>query len=283
MQIPGRPLLNALSGSRNQRSSGPVGGKLFIALCLLVVSLSYTVLAAASEDNQAAARERVEPEGFLYGLGLSVKTEIYKDYGERVTLLPILGYRGEKLSIFGPFVRYAMVQSGDVTFLIQAKPRFEGYDDSDGEIFEGMDERKSSLDVGFGVNYARDDWKLELSTLHDVLDRSNGTELGAGLSKVFRSGSFFIEPSIGLSYLESRYVDYYYGVKNSEVTSFRPRYEGDSAVNKTLGVTVTTPAFFDGLTRLGIKHTWYDSEISDSPLTDEDTSLSLLFTYSRFF
>lgn len=275
--------VKALPGPRYRRPSQPTGSRLFITLLLLLVSLLYTVLVAASDGNRGEARERIEPEGFLYGIGLAVKSEIYKDYDQRVTLLPVLGYRGEKLTIFGPFVRYAMLQSGNVEFSIQAKPRFEGYDDSDSDIFEGMDERKSSIDLGFGVEYARDDWKLELSSLHDVLGRSNGSELSAGLSKVFRSGSFFIEPGIGLSYLDSRYVDYYYGVKNSEVTSFRPRYEGDDAVNKNLGITVTTPAFFDGLARFGFKHTWYDPDISDSPLTDEDTSLSFFFAYSRFF
>jgi len=283
VRLVNRILVKTAPGPRYRRLSKLPASKLFVTLSLLLVSLFHTVLVAASDDNRGEARERIEPEGFLYGIGLAVKSEIYKDYDQRVTLLPILGYRGEKLSIFGPFVSYAMLQSGDVAFSIQAKPRFEGYDESDSDVFDGMDERKSSLDLGFGIEYARDDWKLKLSSLHDVLGRSNGSELSAGLSKVFRSGSFFIEPGIGLSYLDSRYVDYYYGVKNSEVTSFRPSYEGDDAINKNLGITVTTPAFFDGLTRFGFEHTWYDPDISDSPLTDEDTSLSFFFSYSRFF
>jgi outer membrane protein len=170
-----------------------------------------------------------------------------------------------------------------VEFSIQASPRFDGFDESDSDIFEGMDERKFSMDLGFGIEYARDDWKFELSSLHDVLGRSNGTELSTGLSKVFRSGSLFIEPGIGFSYLDSRHVDYYYGVSTNEVASFRPRFEGDDAVNTNLGITVTTPALFNGLTRFGFEHTWYDPDISDSPLTDEDTSLSFFFAYSRFF
>ena len=142
---------------------------------------------------------------------------------------------------------------------------------------------KISMDLGLGYEHARNDWKFELSSLHDVLDRSNGTEVSAGLSRVFRRGQLYIEPSIGFSYLDSRHVDYYYGVRASEATSFRPRFEGDDAVNANLGIAVTTPAFFNGLTRFGFKHTWFDSDISDSPLTDEDASLSFFFAYSRFF
>lgn len=270
----------SLSGPRYRKSAGK---SFFVILSILLTSLLCTVQSAAGEDSRGEARARIEPEGFLYGIGLAVDSEIYKDYDRRVILLPVIGYRGKKLTVFGPFVRYELLQSGAVRFSIQAKPRFDGFDESDSDIFAGMDERKFSMDLGLGIEYAKDDWKLELSSLHDVLGRSNGTELSIGLGKVFRRGSLFIEPSMGFSYLDSRHVDYYYGVGASEVTSFRPRFEGDDAVNTNLGISVTTPALFNGLTRFGFEHTWYDSDIADSPLTDENTSLSFFFAYSRFF
>ena len=276
-------IVQALPRYRYRWSGQPAGSKFYVLKLILLVSLLCTVLPASSEDSRGEARERIELEGFLYGIGLAVDREIYKDYDRRVILLPVIGYRGEKLTVFGPFVRYELLKSGAVEFSIQASPRFDGFDESDSDIFEGMDERKFSMDLGFGIEYARDDWKFELSSLHDVLGRSNGTELSTGLSKVFRSGSLFIEPGIGFSYLDSRHVDYYYGVSTNEVASFRPRFEGDDAVNTNLGITVTTPALFNGLTRFGFEHTWYDPDISDSPLTDEDTSLSFFFAYSRFF
>lgn len=283
LQIVNTVLAKTLHSQRYRRAPRPAASHSFITLWLMLVSLSCTVVATASDDNRGSARERIEPEGFLYGFGLSVKSEIYEGYDQSEALLPIIGYRGENLSIFGPFVRYAMLQSGAMALSIQAKPRFAGYEESDSDVFDGMDDRKPSIDFGLGVEYAKNDWKLELSGLHDVLSRSNGTELSIGLSKVFRHGPLFIEPGIGLSYLDSRYVDYYYGVRDSEETSFRPSYEGDDAVNKNLGITFMTPAIFSGLTRLSFEYTWYDSKISDSPLTDEDTSLSLFLTYSRFF
>jgi len=276
-------MAQTLLGIRYRRLPQPTGNKFHLILSILLFSLLCTVQPATSDDSRGQARERIEPEGFLYGIGLAVDREIYKDYDRRVILLPVIGYRGEKLTVFGPFVRYQILKSGAVEFSIQANPRFDGFDESDSDIFEGMDERKFSMDLGFGIEYARDNWKFELSSLHDVLGRSNGTELSAGLSKVFRSGSLFIEPGIGFSYLDSQHVDYYYGVSANEVTSFRPRFEGDDAVNTNIGIVVTTPALFNGLTRFGFEYTWYDPDISDSPLTDEDTSLSFFIAYSRFF
>lgn len=253
-----------------------------VALAALF-GLAHPSTLAAGDDERGAARVRIEPEGFLYGVGLAVNRQIYRGYDRRVILLPILGYRGEKLLVFGPFVRYALVQSGAVTFSIQAAPRFQGFDEFDSDIFAGMDEREFSMDAGFGLEYASDNFKFELSSLHDVLDRSDGSEIGLGVSQVYRSGSWFIEPALGLSYLNRRHVDYYYGVGADEVAFFRPAYDGDEALNVNLGVSFTTPEFFGGLARIGLEYTRFDDEIADSPLVDEADSLGLIFAYSRFF
>lgn len=221
--------------------------------------------------------------GFLYGAALAVQREIYVDYDRRVIPLPILGYRGEKLRVFGPFVSYEILSNGDFKFSAQARPRFQGFDESDSDIFEGMEERKFSLDIGLGLNYERENWKLEVSGLHDALDRSNGTEFRAGLGKVHRIGSVFVEPEIGLSLLDSKHVEYYYGVDQSEATGFRPEFDGHNALNSSLGVSLTTTVFFDGLTRFSLENTWFDSNITDSPLNDTDSSLSLAVSFAKFF
>ena len=238
---------------------------------------------ADSASQRGENRARVEPMVFLYGAALGVRREIYEDYDRRVIPLPILGYRGEKLRVFGPFISCEILSAGDFRFSARAKPRFSGFDESDSDIFEGMEEREFSMDIGLGLNYERDNWKFEVSGLHDALDRSNGTEYSASLGKVVRVGSLFVEPRVGLSYLDSRHVDYYYGVNESEATNFRPEYEGDNALNSSLGVSVTTTKLFDGLTRFSLDNTWFDSSITDSPLTDSDSSLSLRISFAKFF
>jgi outer membrane protein len=199
---------------------------------------------AESVAQRGENRARVEPIGFLYGAAIGIQREIYVDYDQRVIPLPILGYRGEKLNVFGPFVSYEILSPGDFSFSARAQPRFAGFDESDSDFFEGMEERKISMDVGLGLNYEQDNWKFELAGLHDALDRSNGMELSASLGKVIRFGSVFVEPEAGLSFLDSRHVDYYYGVDQAEATNFRPEYEGDNALNSSLGVSLTPPCIF---------------------------------------
>jgi outer membrane protein len=252
----------------------------YLVIAILFI-LPMTALAA--EENRGAAREQLEPKGFLYGIGLGVNREIYKGYDRRVIPLPIVGYRGDKLSVLGPFISYEIAQMGDLEFTLNASPRFQGFDESDSYIFEGMEERKFSMDAGFGVKYQRNDWNINFAVKKDVLSRSKGTELTTSLGKAFRYGPVFVEPSLTLSYLDDNHVNYYYGVGLNETSVIRSAYQADSALNTAVGVSVATPIFFDGFTRLAITHTWFDSTISDSPLVEDSSNSSFTLIFSKFF
>lgn len=271
------PQLSYLGDKRNRFNCINHFVTLFVGLILCLMS---TVLIAQTDGQKA---KKSQQSGFLYGAALGIQREIYKDFDRRVVFFPIIGYSGEKLQVYGPFVSYSLIRKGIFEFLAQAKPRFAGYDESDSDVFEGMEDRKPSLDFGLGLNYEKDHWKIEVSSLHDVLDRSNGTELSTKIGKTFRVGPVFVEPAIGLSYLDSNFVGYYYGVEASEANGNRPEYDGDSAINTTLGVTFSTSVFLGGFTRFGIENDWLDSSLIDSPLTDTDTNLRIFLSFTKFF
>jgi len=46
---------------------------------------------------------------------------------------------------------------------------------------------------------------------------------------------------------------------------------------------MVSTAWFGGLTRISVENTWFDSAISDSPLTDADSSLGIYIAFSKFF
>jgi MipA family protein len=236
-----------------------------------------------SQENRGNAREQIEPIGYLYGLGIGLNQEIYKGYDYRFIPLPILGYRGENFRVLGPFISYDAVQFSDFELTIQAAPRFQGFDDSDSYIFENMTDRKFSMDAGIGLSYEKKNWKIGLSSMFDVLGRSNGFEAKTNVSKVFRAGPVFFEPSISISYLDDKHVNYYYGVKENEVNDNTYQYRGNSAINTTIGFSVATPILLGGFTQLALDYTWYDSSITDSPLVEDNTNLSARLLFSKFF
>tara|TARA_B110000908_G_scaffold171452_1_gene234262 strand:- start:1891 stop:2655 length:765 start_codon:yes stop_codon:yes gene_type:complete len=250
------------------------------SLFSLVVLLNTSVLA---NENRGEARERIEPKGFLYGLGIAINQEIYKGYNYSVIPLPVIGYRGDNFRVIGPFVSYDVYQLSDFEITLQASPRFQSFDQSDSYIFENMDERKFSMDAGLGLSYEKDDWKIGVSAMFDVLNRSNGYEAKANISRVFRQGPLFFEPSLSINYLNTNHVDYYYGVNVNEINQYTAPYEGKSAVNTTLGFSIATPIFLKGFTRLSIDYTWYGDTISNSPLIEDHTNISARFLFSKYF
>ncbi len=256
--------------------------------CLSITSIDSALASDTDslnheQEGRGEARERIEPKGFLYGFGLGLNQEIYQGYDYRIIPLPILGYRSENLSILGPFVSYDIVQLGDVEFTVQAAPRFQGFEEDDSEVFKNMDERKFSMDAGLGIKYEKQNWKISLSGMFDVLNRSNGYQLKADLGRVFRYGPVFVEPSLSISYLDSDHVDYYYGVKSHETNELTYVYKGESALNGTIGLSVATPIFFSGFTMFAVDYTRYDSTVTNSPLVDQNHNISVRLMFSKFF
>lgn len=249
-----------------------------ITTLLVTTALLFSTIAIARQS----APDTV-PRGFLYGVGIGVNQEIYQGFKRRVIPLPLIGYRGEKLSVYGPFVSYQLLQSGDLSVSAKLAPRFAGFDDSDSDVFIGMAKRKTSLDAGLGLQYQLDDWTFEAETLADVLSNSNGYEARVKLSYGLRFGPVQLSPSLGASYLSNKLVNYYYGVRPEEATFNRAAYQAGSTVNYHTGLALSTPVLFGGMTRLGIEHHWYGSSIADSPLTDRDTGFSVILSWSRFF
>lgn len=253
---------------------------IYKALILILFFPSFYVF---SEQGTAVAAERKKATGFLYGAGISVNKEIYKGYNTRTMPLPLFGYQGENLSVFGPFINYKLLDANRFTLSAKLAPRFQGFDESDSAIFKGMRKRKSSFDAGIGIDYQKNDWKIVLTSMFDALNRSNGFEIKSTIGHVFRYGPIFFEPSISLSFLDKSHVDYYYGVSKDEVNQNRGAYLGHSGVNKSLGLSIATPIFFAGYTRLNLEYTWFDKSITESPLVENNSSLQLLFVFTKNF
>jgi outer membrane protein len=250
---------------------------LIVIAWLLVSSISF------AKEGRGVVRERIEPHGYLYGLGIGINQEIYKGYDYRFIPLPIIGYRAENLRILGPFVSYDALQISDIEITLQAAPRFQAFDESDSFIFKNMEERKFSMDAGAGLTYEKKNWKIGFFVMFDILGRSKGYELKSHISKVFSAGPVFFEPKIGISYLDAKHVDYYYGVKANEVNSYTYEYIGESAINSTVSFSVSTPILLGGFTMLVFDYTLFDSSITDSPLVEDSGSFGARLLFSKFF
>ncbi|GHG60654.1 structural protein MipA [Alishewanella longhuensis] len=246
------------------------------------ITATLTLMCSSAALFSPLAKAQQPPQGYLYGVGVGVNQEIYRGYKRRTIPLPLIGYRGEKLSVYGPFVSYQLLQHNNLTLNAKLAPRFAGFDDSDSDVFIGMAKRKNSLDGGLGVQFRQQNWVIEADTLVDLLGNSKGQESKLSVGYGWRFGPVQLEPKVGISYSDSKLVDYYYGVRQSEASANRMAYRAGSAFNYNAGFSLSNP-LFGGMTRLGVEHHWYDNSISDSPLTDRDRGFSAFISWSTFF
>lgn len=236
-----------------------------------------------AEELTKSPKRPLEKTGFLYGVGVSASSEIYKGYDNQTMAIPLIGYKGENLTVFGPFVTYKIKKFNHFEFSLKVAPRFQGFEESDSYIFKGMKTRKKSLDAGVNVSYKNDGWKISVSSMFDTLNRSNGSEIKTSVGKMYRFGPIFIEPSASISFLDGNHVDYYYGVLESEVNQERVAYKGHNAKKTSVALSVATPILLGGYTRMNIEHEWYDSAITDSPLVDTNSNLSFRLFFTKMF
>ncbi len=247
-----------------------------------IASLSSSLLLSSAAFAQQPQNAQ-QPQGWMWGFGVAASQDVYTDFDNRIVPIPIIGYTGEKLRVYGPFVGYQLFQQDGFTLDAQLVPVFAGYEEDDSAVFTGMEDRDFSYAAGIGLNYNTGGWVYSLSTNADILGKFDGYQASARIGKQFRIDQYMIEPSIGVNYQDSNYVDYYYGVRPEEATAFRSAYNGDGALNTEIRIAVSTRQFFKGMTRLELGATFFDDSISDSPLTDDDTSLNAMLVYTRFF
>lgn len=249
-------------------------------ITLIIILISIDTYAA---DPIVTEHPSTKTTNFSWGVGFNLSSQIYKGYKQRTILLPLIGYKTENLTLFGPFISYKVKAFNHFSFSMKLSPRFQGYDESDSEVFKGMRKRKSSIDAGFEINYKNDDWAVKIFSLFDTLNRSNGYEIKSVISRKFRIGPVFLKPSISASFLDSHLVDYYYGVPEDEVNPLRNAYRGQSSKNTAIGLSVSTPIFFGGYTRINIEQLWFDSKITNSPLVDSKSSFNILLFFTKNF
>jgi MipA family protein len=149
-----------------------------------------------------------------------------------------------------------------------------------------MEDRRMSFDAGLKAELKLplgEDVMLWARVVTDAASRHDGQEAELSVSKKFRSKYFRLTPSVGARFQSSRLVDYYYGVRASEVRAGRPEYEPGQAVNY----------FGEVLFSFGISQNWIvvtkagveflDSEIRKSPIVDKDYLLTGIVGLTRRF
>ncbi|WP_460078808.1 MipA/OmpV family protein [Pseudomonas sp. H3_H05] len=247
-------------------------------ILLAVVSSAMTA--------QATEPETVEPSS-SWGLGVGAisSQQPYTGIDRDNKAIPLIYFENEYLRVFGPNaeVKLSQLEISDtqqIDFSLVGQYDFSGYDADDSRVFDGMSDRKSSFWAGAKVQWHTNLVDVHAEWLADVSGNSKGQRFNLGLERTWRLGEHItLTPHVTAMWQDNKYVDYYFGVRDSEARIGRAAYAGKSALNSEFGIRGNYMFDQHHSVFLDIKATRFASEIKDSPLVDRSTENSALFGY----
>lgn len=250
-------------------------------LILFLLSLSSLSL-AESERKTDSGKVR---SGWYYGLFASDKASLYEGISEQAKLLPAIGYKSPSLNIFGPFASYRLYNNSrqGMKLFVHAHYKSLGFDSKDSARFNTLTDRKSSFFAGLTLEKKLDNWTFRTAYSKDIQGRSNGEEVKLSASYFYNIGPFFIRPSADLTFQNRTFTRYYFGVNSQEENGLLRYYQPSDSFSPGLGLSLSTPIFFGGFTRLSMSEQWLDKQLSDSPLLDKKRAWQVTLTFTRFF
>jgi len=245
---------------------------------LFLLSLAASGAVAQTVSSTIPTNDNIQQWGL--GIGVRAKRSPYRDFGTDSKAIPLLFYNSNRFRIFGTAADLKLYSNKDVEFALRAKYVGDGYKSSDAAILRGMDERKDGVWIGAVGTWAMPAAKLSLEWLSDASGNSDGQSLKLGIERSFKVGSSStITPHAQAAWMNNKYVNYYYGVKASEVNASRTAYSPDGTTNVSLGVRFDYSLTKNQLLMMDLDIIRYGNQIKDSPLVDRSSSPSLMLGY----
>nr|WP_315212496.1 MipA/OmpV family protein [uncultured Duganella sp.] len=249
-----------------------------LSLSLLALLLSGAAQAQVVAPELAAKEASPEPSHWGLGLVAGYTASAYRDFDNKVQGLPLLMYENRYISFFGTTLDAKLPSAGPISFRLRAKYSGDGYEAKDSPYLSGMDERKGGLWVGGAAIWRNSIVNASVEALTATGD-AEGKRVKLELSRNFKAGALTVTPRIAANWHDDKYVDYYYGVKATEVRAGRARYVGESTTNAEVGVRLGYAVAPRHNVFVDVSATALGSSIKDSPLVEKSSESSVRFGY----
>jgi outer membrane protein len=266
----------------------PFGTARGVALAVLLGVTASTAGAQQKASGDPSDRDgQAGPQGTAWGLGIGMlsKQDAYTGIKRDNKGVPLLRFENEYVEFFGLGleVKLPSLRLGErsrVKFGLVGEFDLSGYKAKDAPILTGMSERKGGLWAG-----AKAEWENELVDVTsewtaDASSHSKGHKFSLGLQKQWHLGqATLVMPYITAHRLDKQYVDYYYGVRASEVTTGRAAYVGQGGVNVEVGMRTLYRFDEHHSVLLDVSATRLAKQIKASPLVDRSNTSKVILGY----
>lgn len=246
---------------------------------LLIISMT-SQLATAGENPAAPALRQA-----YWGVGLiNLQTEYpYKDAKSKTRILPLIIYNDERISFFGAGLDLKLTRQSPISAHLRLRYSSDGYKENDSEYLQGMKERKNSVWIGVASRWRNSIADVNAEILTDTLNNSNGTKGELRIEHRFAVGGIGITPMIAAEWMNASFVDYYFGVTETESNTSRASYTGKAAVNRKTGIRLDYSADIQNSIFMNFGTTYYDDSVTKSPLIGRNSTSSVTVGFRHGF
>jgi MipA family protein len=140
-------------------------------------------------------------------------------------LVPLYMYEGKRVYLHASRVGLKLGDAADHGVELFLDYRYEGYPtDQPPAVLAGMERRNSAVQSGIAYRGRVPFGNFDVELLHDANNTSHGSEWRVGYSVDLHSGRWHFRPSWTMAHRSANLNNYYYGVRPTEATAFRPAY-----------------------------------------------------------
>ncbi len=286
----------------NQKTiSGISKYKSIYMLIILLVLPTLSVNAAENKKSGPPPTVQTEHNNFLrsatlfglpllanddnlsIGLGVAWATSPYKGVDDIILPFPDISYQNGNFFIGFGDIGYTVYSQETCAITLLGSWSPAPYESDDSSFLNGMEDRKFSIEAGAAITMETMLGNLGITALSDVSGHHKGQTVTAQYSIPFGGDTWAVEAVIGLNWQSEKIVDYYYGVRRSEVRTDRAYYEGKSTFSPSVGLNGAVKIYDNVTLEGGVNVEFLGSGITDSPLIDDDSVLSASLSVSYSF
>ncbi|MCG8617174.1 MAG: MipA/OmpV family protein [Desulfobacterales bacterium] len=208
------------------------------------------------------------------GAGLMAETEIYRGTDTEFQPAFFFRYENNRLALQAYqdlALTYSFYRTDRLDLAVKGAVDFGGgYDPEDSSYLTGMDELDTVYTAGLTGAFRIGEWDLGLEVLQDVSGEHDGQEVEVSVARTWMIGAFEFTPAVNLTWMSGDATDYYYGVSTREARADRAAYSPGAGFEAEVELMVQRPIYGD-FTAIGVAGiTAFGSEITNSPIVDED-------------
>lgn len=187
----------------------------------------------------------------------------------QLDLIPLYLLEGKRFFFRGTGGGFHFVNNDNWEVNLFGRYRFQKLDPDSNVYYQGISERKQTVDAGVQIVSTRDWGEVRLNWLTDVLGNHDGQEAQLSYRYRFEAGPWSISPYVSVIWQDDNLTNYYFGVSDAEALADRPAYLPGESQWLTLGLN-TAWQMSDRITFFAnVGFAGSESEVINSPLVEE--------------